>query len=140
MRLRLALYCPLVILPLIPFGAAYAQGYGEQRSLQFRIHGYDRTTQEVYRRQFSTQAQSSTGGLASSGTVGASGLKNQNSSAMNNVVQYYDQRSTNVSLTGNNSTVSTGGVLNAGQTSTETGQVLNNQTDAASGGAAAPIR
>jgi hypothetical protein len=142
MRLHLAILSLLVVLPLVASGDAAAQGYGEQRTLQFRIQGYDRTTQEVYRRQFSSQAQTTTGGFASNGTVGASGLKNQNSSAMNNVVQYYDQRTTNVSLNGNNSTVSTGGVLNAGQTSADTGQVLNNQTDAAAGGAAAaaPLR
>jgi hypothetical protein len=132
MRLCLAILSLLVISDV-----ASAQGYGEQRTLQFRIQGYDRTTQEVYRRQFSSQAQAATGGFASNGTVGASGLKNQNSSAMNNVVQYYDQRTTNVSLNGDNSSVSTGGVLNAGQRSTETSQVLNNQTDAAAGGAAA---
>lgn len=121
-------------------GAALAQGYGEQRTLQFRIHGYDRTTQEVYRRQFSSQAMTS--GSAAGGTSAASGSnssllpqKQQSGSSMNNVVQYYDYRSTNVTLNGNGSSVATGGVLNAGQDSTGTSQLLNNQSDAASGGA-----
>lgn len=140
MRLPSVVLGLLVVLPLAMPRLASAQGYGEQRTLQFRIQGYDRTTQEVYRRQFSSQAQTSSGGFASNGTVGASGLKNQTSSAMNNVVQYYDQRTTNVSLNGDNSSVSTGGVLNAGQTSRETGQVLNNQTDAAASGAVTPLR
>lgn len=121
--------------------AALAQGYGEQRTLQFRIHGYDRTTQEVYRRQFSSQAMA---GSVAGGTSAASGAnstlspqKQQSGSSMNNVVQYWDYRSTNVTLNGNSSSVATGGVLNAGQESAATSQLLNNQSDAASGGASA---
>ena len=37
-------------------GPAAAQGYGEQRTLQFRLQGADHTTQEVYRYQNSTAA------------------------------------------------------------------------------------
>ncbi len=114
---------------------ARAQGYGEQRTLPFRIHGYDRTTQEVYRRQFSAAASAASGFSAASGANSSlSPLKQQTSTSLNNVVQYYDHRSTNVSLNGDNSSVSTGGVLNAGQTSKDTSQILNNQSDAANGG------
>jgi hypothetical protein len=120
---------------------AVAQGYGEQRTLQFRIHGYDRTTQEVYRRQFSSQAMSSSvaGGISAASGVNStlSPQKQQSGSSMNNVVQYWDYRSTNVTLNGNSSSVATGGVLNAGQESAATSQLLNNQSDAASGGASA---
>lgn len=126
------------------FGAAMpaealAQGYGEQRTLPFRIHGYDRTTQEVYRRQFSSQAAANSAAGGSSAASGSNSSllpqKQQSGSSMNNVVQYYDYRSTNVTLNGNSSSVATGGVLNAGQDSAGTSQLLNNQSDAASGGA-----
>lgn len=119
-------------------GSAFAQGYGEQRTLQFRIHGYDRTTQEVYRRQFSSQAITSASGGASAASGANSSLfpqKQQSGSSMNNVVQYYDYRNTSVTLKGDGSSVSTGGVLNAGQDSAGTSQLLNNQSDAAAGGA-----
>ena len=126
------------------FGAAMpaealAQGYGEQRTLPFRIHGYDRTTQEVYRRQFSSQAATNSAAGGSSAASGSNSSllpqKQQSGSSMNNVVQYYDYRSSNVTLNGNGSTVDTRGVLNAGQDSAGTSQMLNNQSDAASGGA-----
>lgn len=123
----------LIIFSAIP--EAHAQGYGEQRTLPFRIHGYDRTTQEVYRRQFSGAISAASGASAASGINSTLvPQKSQSSTSMNNVVQYYDHRTTNVSLNGDNSNVSTGGVLNAGQTSKDTAQVLNNQTDASSGG------
>jgi len=122
--------------PLAIPSTAAAQGYGEQRTLPFRIHGSDRTTQEVYRRQFSGQASAASGNSAASGANSSlSPLKQQTGTGMNNVVQYYDHRSTSVSLNGDNSSISTGGVLNAGQTSSDTSQVLNNQADAARGGA-----
>lgn len=125
-----------VLLTIAAVPHAAAQGYGEQRTLPFRIHGYDRTTQEVYRRQFSGAASAASGTSASSGANSSlMPFKQQTSSSMNNVVQYYDHRSTNVSLNGNNSNVSTEGVLNAGQNSKDTAQILNNQTDAATGGA-----
>lgn len=118
---------------------ALAQGYGEQRTLPFRIHGYDRTTQEVYRRQFSSQAATNSAAGGSSAASGSNSSllpqKQQSGSSMNNVVQYYDYRSSNVTLNGNGSTVDTRGVLNAGQDSAGTSQMLNNQSDAASGGA-----
>lgn len=140
--LRRLLRLWLIAAPLFGMAVpALAQGYGEQRTLQFRIHGYDRTTQEVYRRQFSSQAMANS---AAGGTSAASGAnstlvpqKQQSGSSMNNVVQYYDYRSTNVTLNGNGSSVATGGVLNAGQESAATSQLLNNQSDAASGGATA---
>ncbi len=129
-------------LVLIVFAAvpeAGAQGYGEQRTLPFRIHGYDRTTQELYRRQFSSAASAAGGTSAASGANSTlSPLKQQTSTSMNNVVQYYDNRTTNTSLNGDNSSISTGGVLNAGQTSKDTAQILNNQTDASSGGSSMP--
>lgn len=129
-------------LALITFAAvpeSAAQGYGEQRTLPFRIHGYDRTTQEVYRRQFSGAASAAGGTSAASGANSTlSPLKQQTSTSMNNVVQYYDNRTTNTSLNGDNSSVSTGGVLNAGQTSKDTAQILNNQTDTSSGGSSMP--
>lgn len=112
---------------------ALAQGYGEQRTLQFRLQGADHTTQEVYRYQNSTAAiaakKAAAGGVAGASTLNT---KSQTGSDLNNVVQYYDYSTSNVSLNGNNNDVS-GGVLNAGQNSTGTNQVLNNQTDSASG-------
>jgi hypothetical protein len=134
----------LIAVPLLVGGipsSVLAQGYGEQRTLPFRIHGYDRTTQEVYRRQFSGQAMA---GSAAGGSSAASGSnssmvpqKQQSGASQNNVVEYYDYRSTNVTLNGNGSSVSTGGVLNAGQDSTGTSQLLNNQSDSTAGGASA---
>lgn len=136
--LRLGLIAAPLFCAAVP---ALAQGYGEQRTLQFRIHGYDRTTQEVYRRQFSSQAMSNSAAGGMSAASGANSTlvpqKQQSGSSMNNVVQYYDYRSTNVTLNGNGSSVATGGVLNAGQESAGTSQLLNNQSDAASGGATA---
>lgn len=126
----------LALLAFVSAGDVAAQGYGEQRSLPYRIHGYDRTTQEVYRRQFSNAASAASGTSAASGLNSSlSPLKTQTSTSMNNVVQYYDYRNTSVTLNGSNSNVSTGGVLNAGQTSGETAQILNNQSDASAGGA-----
>ncbi len=137
----------LVAAPLIGAGvpaSVQAQGYGEQRTLPFRIHGYDRTTQEVYRRQFSSQALAASAAGGASAASGANSTlvpqKQQSGSSMNNVVQYYDYRSTNVTLNGNGSSVATGGVLNAGQESAGTSQLLNNQSDAATGGASAVPR
>ena len=72
---------------------------------------------------------------ANTGTVGSSGslnTKSQTGSDLNNVVQYYDYSTSNVSLNGSGNNVS-GSVLNAGQDSKGTNQVLNNQTDSASG-------
>ncbi len=142
MRWRLRLW--LMAAPLIGTGlpaSVQAQGYGEQRTLPFRIHGYDRTTQEVYRRQFSSQALAASAAGGVSAASGANSTlvpqKQQSGSSMNNVVQYYDYRSTNVTLNGNGSSVATGGVLNAGQESAGTSQLLNNQSDAATGGASA---
>ena len=122
----------LALLALASAGPAAAQGYGEQRTLQFRLQGADHTTQEVYRYQNSTAAlaaKKAAGGVASASTLNT---KSQTGSDLNNVVQYYDYSSSNVSLNGSNNNVS-GGVLNAGQNSTGTNQVLNNQTDSASG-------
>lgn len=137
---RLWLLAVPLFVGVIP-SSVVAQGYGEQRTLPFRIHGYDRTTQEVYRRQFSGQAMT---GSAAGGSSAASGSnssmvpqKQQSGASQNNVVEYYDYRSTNVTLNGNGSSVATGGVLNAGQDSTGTSQLLNNQSDAATGGASA---
>ncbi len=113
-------------------GPAAAQGYGEQRTLQFRLQGADHTTQEVYRYQNSTAAiaaKKAAGGVASASTLNN---KTQTGSDLNNVVQYYDYSTANVSLNGSNNNVS-GSVLNAGQDSQGTNQVLNNQADSASG-------
>ena len=123
----------LWLMVALVFGAAMpaealAQGYGEQRTLPFRIHGYDRTTQEVDRRQFSSQAATNSAAGGSSAASGSNSSllpqKQQSGSSMNNVT-----------LNGNGSTVDTRGVLNAGQDSAGTSQLLNNQSDGASGGA-----
>jgi hypothetical protein len=123
-----------VLFALALAGPAAAQGYGEQRTLQFRLQGADHTTQEVYRYQNSTAAIAAKK-AANTGTVGSSGslnTKSQTGSDLNNVVQYYDYSTSNVSLNGSGNNVS-GSVLNAGQDSKGTNQVLNNQTDSASG-------
>jgi hypothetical protein len=123
-----------VLFALALAGPAAAQGYGEQRTLQFRLQGADHTTQEVYRYQNSTAAMAAKK-AANTGTVGSSGslnTKSQTGSDLNNVVQYYDYSTSNVSLNGSGNNVS-GSVLNAGQDSKGTNQVLNNQTDSASG-------
>ena len=123
-----------VLFALALAGPAAAQGYGEQRTLQFRLQGADHTTQEVYRYQNSTAAIAANK-AANTGTVGSSGslnTKSQTGSDLNNVVQYYDYSTSNVSLNGSGNNVS-GSVLNAGQDSKGTNQVLNNQTDSASG-------
>ena len=123
-----------VLFALALAGPAAAQGYGEQRTLQFRLQGADHTTQEVYRYQNSTAAIAAKK-AANTGTVGSSGslnTKSQTGSDLNNVVQYYDYSTSNVSLNGSGNNVS-GSVLNAGQDSKGTNHVLNNQTDSASG-------
>ncbi len=125
----------VALLVLAAAGPAAAQGYGEQRTLQFRLQGADHTTQEVYRYQNSTAAIAAKKANSGTGTVGSAGslnTKSQTGSDLNNVVQYYDYSTANVSLNGSNNNVS-GSVLNAGQDSTGTNQVLNNQTDSASG-------
>ena len=123
-----------VLFALALAGPAAAQGYGEQRTLQFRLQGADHTTQEVYRYQNSTAAIAAKK-AANTGTVGSSGslnTKSQTGSDLNNVVQYYDYSTSNVSLNGSGNNVS-GSVLNAGQDAKGTNQDLNNQTDSASG-------
>jgi len=116
-------------------GPAFAQGYGEQRTLPFRLQGADHTTQEVYRYQNSNAAialKKSAGGSGTVGSAGSLNSKTQTGSDLNNVVQYYDYSTANVSLNGNGNNVS-GSVLNAGQDSKGTNQVLNNQADSTSG-------
>ena len=121
-----------VLVSLACAGPVVAQGYGEQRTLQFRLQGADHTTQEVYRYQNSTAAIAASRAAGGVGSASTLNTKSQTGSDLNNVVQYYDYSTSNVSLTGSNNNVS-GGVLNAGQNSTGTNQVLNNQTDSASG-------
>ncbi len=116
-------------------GSASAQGYSEQRTLQFKFQGGDGTTKEIYRYQNSQAAiaaKKASGAMGSVGSAGTLNTKSQSGSELNNVVQYYDYSSSNVSLTGSGNNVS-GSVLNAGQESSGTNQVLNNQTDAATG-------
>ena len=131
---RFLLCCGGVVALALVAGPCRAQGYGEQRPLQFRIQGADHTTQEVYRYQNSTSAiaASRAAGLASASTLNS---KTQTGSDLNNVIQYYDYSSSNVSLNGSSNNVATGSVLNTGQTSTGTRQILNNQADSTSGSA-----
>jgi hypothetical protein len=122
----------LLVLLLLPHHA-FAQGYGAQNPLGFAFVGQSDQTRlsiEATRQTLSAEVAS-----ANSGTVGTSSSinngKSQSGSDLNNAVQYYNYATTNVSVTGSNNVITTGGVLNATQTSSGTKQVLNNQTDAA---------
>lgn len=119
--------------------SATAQGYGEQRGVQFRVHGQDtntRLSREVSRQSLSLQYTARQQAGISGGAVGASALdtRSQATTGMNNVVQYYDNSTINVAVPGSGSTVSVGDVLNAGQTSSGTRQQSTNTTDSTIGG------
>lgn len=108
-----------------------AQAYGSQYPLGFQFIGQSDATRlaiESTRQSLSGQASGSGGG---SGSVGASNSLGQSGSDLNNAVQYYNYATTTVTVTGSSNTITTGGVLNATQTSSGTNQVLNNQTNSA---------
>jgi hypothetical protein len=134
----LGLSLVLAALGLAGLGRAQAQGYGTQAPLGFTFVGQSDQTRlsiEATRQTLSGQQVSgaNSGSVGSAGTVNANTAnKTQSGSDLNNAVQYYNYATTNVTVTGSNNTVSTGGVLNATQTSSGTNQVLNNQTGSAS--------
>ncbi len=120
----------------LSFGAQ-AQGYGEQRPLGFSVSNQNdgtRITREGYRQSVSQSNRAAKSGGSGSTLGGNLGGLAQQGSDLNNVVQYYNYSSTYVAVPGNNSPVSVGGTLNAGQTSTGTSQVLNNSSASGSGG------
>jgi len=122
---------PLIVATLFAAAlpvCASAQGYNENRTVGFRVVNQDgglRLSKEVSRQSLSSLRNSSVGaGGASSGTAAQ-----QQGSDLNNVVQYYNNSSLTINVPGSNSPVTVdGGVLNAGQTSSGTSQVLNNTT------------
>jgi len=111
--------------------AAFAQGYGEQSTLPFSFVGQSdsvRLSIESTRQSISNlHSGSSSAGVSTAGTLTPT---SQTGSDLNNVVQYYNNSTTTISVTGSSNTISSGGVLNAGQNSTGTSQVLNNSTQA----------
>lgn len=114
---------------LLATPAAWAQGYNENRTLGFRVVNQDgglRLSKEATRQSLSSLRNSSVS--ASSGSASGTAAQQQGSD-LNNVVQYYNNSSLTINVPGSNSPVTVdGGVLNAGQTSSGTSQVLNNQT------------
>ena len=110
-----------LLFALAPF-TAFAQGFGEQRPLQFR-NANNGLTLEVYRRQLGASAAASAAASATASGVGASG---QSGSAVNNAVQ--TTRYLNVSVTGENNILNVvGETINASQESSNTEQSSSNQ-------------
>ncbi len=108
---------------------AWAQAYGSQNPLSFQFTGQsDQTRLQIEAERLALSNQVSG---ANSGSVGASSSLGQSGTNLNNVVQYYNYATTNVSVTGSNNAITTGGVLNASQTSSGSNQILNNQTGSA---------
>lgn len=103
----------------------------EQYTLPFQFTGQsDATRLSIEATRQSLSNQKSSGGVGNLGGLGGIPYKTQAGSDMNNVVQYYSYATTNVSVNGSDNSITTGGVLNAGQKSNGTRQVLNNQSDA----------
>jgi hypothetical protein len=108
------------ILSLLAGAPAYAQGFGEQRALQFRFSN-NGLTNEVYRRQLGASAVSS----SSSSTSGGS-EPGQAGSGVNNAVQ--TTRYLNITVDGQNNVLNVvGETINAEQKSTGTQQSSTNE-------------
>ncbi len=114
--------CVVLAFTLLAPAPVSAQGFGEQRPLQFK-NANNGLTNEVYRRQLGAASSSSATATSSSG--GASG---QAGSAVNNAVQ--TTRYLNVTVSGQNNILNiVGETINAEQQSEGTGQSsVNEQT------------
>jgi hypothetical protein len=133
----------LVLLMSFP-ASVHAQGYGEQRSIPFRVHGQDvstRLSREATRQSISLQreALSRSGSSAAGGAAGGAGTA-QSTTGLNNVVQYYDNSSLTLNVPGSYTTVTVGDTLNAGQTSDGTRQSASNTSNSSLSPAAGSLR
>lgn len=123
---------------------ASAQGYGEQRPLQFKLTNqdtYTRLTTEMNRRSVLASAIAA----RSSGSTSISGTSQlQSSSQLNNAVQITNNSTINVTLSGTGNALTIGDTINADQTSSGThqgstnlsGSNLNNKTGGTGDGSA----
>ncbi len=106
-------------------GSSMAQGFGEQRAVQFK-YANQGLTNEVYRRQLGAAAASSSSSSSSSSGSGQGG------SALNNAVQTSSNLNVTVNGTGNTLNI-TGDTLKADQNSSGTSQTNENTQATAKG-------
>lgn len=114
--------CVVLALSLLAPVPVSAQGFGEQRPLQFK-NANNALTNEVYRRQLGA-----TSGASATATSSSGGASGQAGSAVNNAVQ--TTRYLNVTVSGQNNILNiVGETINAEQQSEGTGQSsVNAQT------------
>ncbi len=120
MSYRKSIAFAVVAVSFLPHAPGLAQGFGEQRPLQFK-NVNNGLTNEVYRRQLGASAVASA--TASSSGGGGSG---QSGSAVNNAVQ--TSRYLNITVSGENNILNVvGETINAEQQSSGTQQSSANE-------------